>query len=460
MSSTDPAHTSPDSRAFVTARLPVPAGALEAFLRLGSGGPRGFWARGDRWIAHRGALAVLDSRAYEGDRFDAVRAAAAGTGRTRFFGGFSFREDHAPEGAWAAFPAGLFHLPEFELEREGSGDLQLRGRAVVGPDQDPEAVRRGLEGRLSDFRDDLTAHAPGTHRPRRVGAERVATERSAWERAVDEALAAIRNGRVSKAVLARTLDVTPEAEVDPVDVVLRLWDANRGTHVFLFEPEPGSALVGAAPETVATLRRGTFEATAVAGSIRRGEDPDEQAALAAILLASHKDREEQRIALDDMVERLTEVATAIRMDAEPHVLALTRIQHLETVIRARVNSGRDVLDLVRLLHPTPAVCGLPRDAALELLAEKEPFERGWYAGPVGWFDGEGNGIFAPALRMAVLYEGTWRLFAGAGIVEGSVPTLEWEETGMKFEPVLRALTAAGVHFLDEEEPARTEGRRG
>jgi menaquinone-specific isochorismate synthase len=378
----------------------------------------------------------------------------------RFFGGFSFRADHRPGGPWSAFPSGLFHLPEFELEREGAGDLELRGRAIVDEARDPEEVRQELEQRLIDLRGELAFRSPETQRPRVVRANRVATDRTSWEGAVVEVLAAIRLGRVSKVVLARTLDVTPEDPVDPVDVVLRLWDANRGTHVFLFEPEAGSALIGAAPETVATLRNGTFQATAVAGSIRRGDDPDEQAALAATLLASHKDREEQRIALDDMVERLTDVATQIRMDAEPHVLALTRIQHLETVIRARVNNGRDVLDLVRLLHPTPAVCGLPRDAALELLAREEPFDRGWYAGPVGWFDGEGNGIFAPALRMAVLHGGTWRLFAGAGIVEESMPALEWEETGMKFEPVLRALAAAGVALSDREEPVRSEERRG
>ncbi|NIP77728.1 MAG: isochorismate synthase, partial [Gemmatimonadetes bacterium] len=105
-----------------------------------------------------------------------------------------------------------------------------------------------------------------------------------------------------------------------------------------------------------------------------------------------------------------------------------------------------VLDLLRLLHPTPAVCGLPRDAALAFLAEEEPFERGWYAGPVGWFDGDGNGVFAPALRTAVSTGSGWRLFAGAGIVEGSVPALEWEETAIKFEPVLDALRGAGAEL--------------
>jgi menaquinone-specific isochorismate synthase len=144
-----------------------------------------------------------------------------------------------------------------------------------------------------------------------------------------------------------------------------------------------------------------------------------------------------------MVARLGPLAEQIRADQEPHVLALARIQHLESEIRARVQ-GRTVLELLEALHPTPAVCGYPRDEALEFLRGEEPFDRGWYAGPVGFFDEDGNGAFAPALRSAVAHGRTWRLFAGAGIVAGSRPELEWAETGIKFEPVLRALEASGA----------------
>ena len=147
-----------------------------------------------------------------------------------------------------------------------------------------------------------------------------------------------------------------------------------------------------------------------------------------------------------MVARLTPFTGTVDAQPEPHVLTLARIQHLESEIRARVPDGTGVLDVLAALHPTPAVCGLPRDAALSLLSRQEPFERGWYAGPVGWFDGEGNGVFAPALRCAVARGSRWRLFAGAGIVAGSDPALEWDETGMKFEPVLRSLEASGARL--------------
>lgn len=448
----------PRGHRLATVTIPAPDLRPDTFIRHASGQPRGFWARGTRWVAHRGVTAEIRPEGDRAsDRFDEVRRASRALAlepllppdssrapRVRFFGGMSFRDDHAPEGVWADFPSWLFHLPEFELEGDMSGDAWLRVRSLVPPDADEPFT--GLRRRVEALRAELASL--GDFAPHDLpAAGRVREgERHGWDSAVTASLASIRQGTISKAVLARTLDVEIEASVDPAAVVDRLWESNRGSHVFLFEPVPGAAIVGAAPETVATLRDGVFHATAVAGSIRRGTSPREQAELAARLLASEKDRAEQRIALDDMLARLDSVAHRIRTDPQPHVLTLARIQHLETEIRASVPAGVNVLDLLRLLHPTPAVCGLPRDAAMDFLGREEPFERGWYAGPVGWFDGEGNGVFAPALRMGVSTGDGWRLYAGAGIVEGSVPALEWEETGIKFRPMLEALESAGVGF--------------
>ncbi len=412
-------------------------------------------------MAHRGVAAEF-SAGVSGDRFDdaaswvralvrdpVLPAGAPRAPRVLCFGGFAFRSDHEPCGVWRAFPAARFQVPAFELEGEASGDAWLRARALVSGEDAVDALAR-LRRSAEALRAELASLAEGALPAlRRVAGHKVVTDRSAWERAVEESLDAIRVGAVSKVVLARTLDV--DVDADLVLVAMRLWEANPGTHAFFFQPEAGAALVGAAPETVATLRDGVFHATAVAGSIRCGDTPREQAELAARLLASDKERHEHRIALDDMVARLATVTHQIRTDPQPHVLTLARIQHLETEIRASVPAGTGVLDLVRLLHPTAAVCGLPRDAALSFLAGAEPFHRGWYAGPVGWMDGEGNGMFAPALRSAVLHDCVWRLFAGAGIVEGSVPSLEWEETAMKFKPVLEALAAAGVELAEAEE---------
>ena len=464
----------PRSHRLATVTIPAPDLRPEAFLRHANGYARGFWAKGDRWVAHRGITAEIRGNGGSNvDRFEEVATAARelaldpllpeGTvraPRVRYYGGFSFRPDHVASGVWADFPSWLFHVPEFELEGE-DGDAWLRVRTLVSRDSGEDVLLR-LRHRAEALRAELTAHGDRPASPRsRISGKGTSTDRGAWELAVVESLEAIRSNSISKAVLARTLDVELARSADPVDIVSHLWDVSRGSYAFLFEPVPGSTVVGAAPETVATLRDGVFHATAVAGSIRRGETIQEQASLAAQLLASDKDRVEQRIALDDMVARLETVAHQIRTDPQPHVLTLSRIQHLETEIRASVPAEVGILDLLRLLHPTPAVCGLPRDSAMAFLLEEEPFERGWYAGPVGLFDAEGNGIFVPALRTGVSTGSGWRLFAGAGIVEGSVPALEWEETAIKFELMLEALTESGADlaFADETRMRSEAGPR-
>ena len=252
----------------------------------------------------------------------------------------------------------------------------------------------------------------------------------------------IRAGEAEKVVLARTMDVTPGRPVSPLDLVLALWQESHGSHVFLFEPEPGEAVVGAAPETMATVVNGVVRATAVAGSVGVGADSVETAQLARRLFDSDKDRAEHDFVVRHMLARLTDLGCTVEQDVEPHVLTLARIQHLETKIAAGIPEGVTLLDILASLHPTPAVCGEPRDVALSIVTGSEVFDRGWYAGPVGWMGSDGKGIFVPALRSAVSSGRRWRLFAGAGILPGSDPSLEWDETELKFDSVLRAMARA------------------
>lgn len=360
---------------------------------------------------------------------------------------------------WSSFPPALFHLPEVELEHypeAGACSLAVRAPRRAAAERIwgrwAEALRGGATpGRVHGYR------ASPAHRTHGTGAATVArrsrgpaarhlsgTERAAWGRMVWQALNRIGTGEAEKVVLARALEVAPTRRVTPGELVTALWEENHGSHVFLFEPVPGDAIVGAAPEKVATFVDGVFGATAVAGSAAVGADSVETAQLARRLFNSEKDRAEHACVVRDMVARLSALGCAVQRDVEPHVLALARIQHLETKIAAKVPAGITLLDILETLHPTPAVCGTPRDVALGVLEGSEPFDRGWYAGPVGWFDSEGRGIFVPALRSAVSSAGRWRLFAGAGIVPGSDPSLEWEETELKFRPVLRAIARAGA----------------
>lgn len=438
----------------------------ESLLRLGMGRPRGFWAREGKWVAHFGEVASVSvpEGADASERFTrswesslAILRGVDGIGArgdesvptggpepypSRMYGGFSFGDDHRAEGIWSGFPPARFILPEVELS---SGPEAFWLRVRVGVDEAGGARKSGiaLERRTEEILD-LLSKATATAEASSVSSIQTTTDKGAWLQAVAKAVEAIDAGDISKVVLARTLDVETDRALNPVEVLGHLWRSNPKAHVFLFEPDPGACFIGAAPETIATLTGGSFRATAVAGTVARGASDEEQKALAQRLLSSEKDTTEHAIAVNDMVARLEGLGLQVAADDVPHVLTLAGIQHLESRLQAAVPSGLEVLRILKALHPTPAVCGLPRDAAFAYLHREEPFERGWYAGPVGWFDGWGDGVFVPALRSAVVRENRWRLFAGAGIVAGSDPEAEWEETRIKFQPVLQALAECGV----------------
>jgi menaquinone-specific isochorismate synthase len=431
----------------------VPRGDPSAFLRHFSGDCRGFWGLGDRWLAWGGSARVIEVRegAGGGNRFRALRQGSRGlewTGTApRFFGGLSFLEGERPDPVWSGYPDARFVLPRFVLEgsdeglvlstweeeAEGATGSRLEEMSrILGAG---DAVGGG--GRAGGAGSPLREGRSPDHLPLPPDLE----DRRHWDEAVVGTLAAIGRGELEKAVLARTRDVALPAPVDPGALLAHLRKENPRAHVFLLESEPGRIFFGAAPELLAGFRDGHFEATAVAGSVRRGGGEEEDRALAERLLASDKDRREHDLTVREITEVLAGRMEELSVDPEPRVLTLTRIQHLETRIRGRAREGEDVLSLVEVLHPTPAVCGRPRQEALEVIRGAEPFGRGWYAGPVGWFDADGNGDFVPALRSAVGGGTSWRLFAGAGIVPGSNPESEWSETELKFEPALRALQA-------------------
>jgi menaquinone-specific isochorismate synthase len=445
-------------RRLASVSVPLDRVTPEALLRLGEGGPRGLWVREGRWFAHIGETARVAVVAPEEGRhrfrqvWEESRKLLSCSWKDprsevnppspRLFGGFSFGESHQASEAWEAFPPACFLLPEVEIMAGGgSGILTLRRFIPVG--EDPSRFRGDLHSRLSAVKKALASFSVGDDQGDSwIPATRAETDPAAWTALVKRALGEVADGTFSKVVLARVQTVSVEGRLDPVEVTLNLWKENPASHVFLFEPSPGATFLGAAPETLATVSEGAFRATTVAGSIARGDTDEDLRSLARALFQSQKDRREHQMCVEDTVERLSAIAGDIRAQGEPHVLTLSTIQHLETVIEARLHPDGTVLSTLEALHPTPAVCGLPRDRAQEFLSREEPFQRGWYAGPVGWFDGDGNGVFVPALRSAVGCGSEWRLFAGAGIVAGSDPSREWDETRIKFQPILRALSGS------------------
>lgn len=267
-----------------------------------------------------------------------------------------------------------------------------------------------------------------------------------YQAAVRAAVDAIAAGELEKVVLARDLVGTIPAGADLRRLVRALAHDYPDTWTFAVD-----GLVGASPETLVTVSHGAVTARVLAGTIPRGADAGGDAEASAALAHSAKDIEEHRYAVRSVLDTLAPHVRGLRADAEPFTLELPNLWHLATDVAGEIADHASALDLVAALHPTAAVAGTPTDAAIEAIRRLEPFDRGRYAGPVGWVDGDGDGEWAIALRCAQIGSGPVRGYAefsdtvpvvahaGAGIVAASDPETELLETRVKFRPIVDAL---------------------
>jgi len=203
----------------------------------------------------------------------------------------------------------------------------------------------------------------------------------------------------------------------------------------------GTSFVGASPEELVSVDGATVTSTCLAGSAPRGDSQTADMEFSSWLLGNEKERREHKVVVDWISERMSVHCSNLHWNDAPYVLRLGNVQHLATRFEGNRLNESHVLDFVEALHPTPAVGGIPLAPALDMIQRLENFDRGWYTGPIGWVDGNGNGEFAIAIRCALLRGNEAVLYAGDGIVAGSNPKTEDHETTMKFKPLLAALGA-------------------
>lgn len=257
-----------------------------------------------------------------------------------------------------------------------------------------------------------------------------------WLDEVAAAIEAIGGGELSKVVLARDEVVWSKSEFSVRTIAMRLAQAFPQCYTFVCD-----GLVGATPELLVRRRGRDVESLVLAGSARRGSDPEDDATEAARLIESSKERSEHSLAVDSVSDALKSVCTGISTEPEPQILQLANVQHLATRVTADLADPEvSVLELVDILHPTAAVGGVPKDAALVRIRQAEGDLRGRYAGPVGWVDADGDGEWGIALRCALVSGDRAQLFAGAGVVSGSLPEAELEETRLKFRAMESVLS--------------------
>ena len=273
--------------------------------------------------------------------------------------------------------------------------------------------------------------------PPGVDRTEVTPTKADWTTQVERAIDRIADGDLRKVVLATALSVDLADEIDVPGVLERLRRTYPNCYRFLVQPTDEAAFFGPPPERLVKLTGDRVETEALAGSVPRGETPEEDADHAQSLLESEKLQHEQRLVVDAIMDQLEPLGDPA--EGEQGVRKLTNIQHLQTPIEATLSGDEHVLTIVEALHPTPAVGGLPPGRAWEVIRDTETFERGWYAAPVGWFDSDGDGEFAVGIRSGVVGGRRATLFAGNGIVADSDPDEEWDEVKHKYRPILDEL---------------------
>lgn len=350
-------------------------------------------------------------------------------GTTKAFLGFSFLDDPHDSDVWAGFAAAEAFVPRIAIEGTDSGariTVAVPDGDDAGPTLDLLASMRTPEWSAGI---DVGDHSTESHPPAAVWKERVAS-----------ALKEIEAGDITKVVLARSVVVNSDEPPAILHIFRELARSYPQCYNFAWKSGDG-VFMGASPELLASVRGNRFHANPLAGSAPRGEGSIHDAEIGDALLASAKDRREHRLVVDDMVERLGPIVDELVASPEPALKKMASVQHLSSEIAGNVADTVGLLDAIEAVHPTPAVAGVPTDAAVDLIERIEDIDRGWYTGGVGWVDRSGDGAVAIGLRCGLVRGRSTHLFAGAGIVEGSVPELELDETRLKLVPLHRLLTA-------------------
>jgi menaquinone-specific isochorismate synthase len=368
----------------------------------------------------------------------------------RLFGGFAFQDDFTPDNTWAVFHPAHFILPHYQIAIRGD-ESWLTINTLLPPDEDPEIIlpelRLALESQLNLLRAPAEVIPPPFRYPDHDGGQwdiHYPMNEQQWAQTINAAVAQMKYGPLKKVVFSRVCEIRRSTDIDLKGALVYLGRHYDDCFLFFFEPQPGHAFLGASPELLVSVNGDVLATMGLAGSTRRGDTTAEDDALAQELLASTKDRYEHALVVQAIESRLAGLTETLDVPAEPTVYRLSNIQHLYTPICGRLRAAHTngVLPLVDRLHPTPAMGGSPRVLALEAIRAAEPVPRGWYAAPIGWIDHRLDGAFAVGIRSAVCQGRRAWLYAGAGIVADSIPEREWQETALKFRPMLEAITGS------------------
>ncbi|MFT9487867.1 isochorismate synthase MenF [Tepidibacillus infernus] len=365
---------------------------------------------------------------------DESEGSVIGTGPL-LLGGFSFDPYKPKSSLWQEFKDGMMFLPAFMLTHL-RGDSWLTINLQVAENDDPEQTAMKLENELNTLLKEKE-ESLDCEKDQSYKTMIQEVEPESWIHSVRKATHQIQQGRLEKVVLARELQLQATDTILAEDILYRLREQQPASYIFAIE-NGEKCFIGASPERLVKKEGNQLLTTCLAGTIRRGKTIEQDVELGQQLLHDRKNRYEHDLVVQMIRSAMEEGCSKVVTPSEPILYKLKDVQHLYTPI-VGYSDSTSILDMVERLHPTPALGGYPREQAMELIRKEEILDRGWYGAPVGWLDRQGNGEFVVAIRSGMIYHHLASLFAGCGIVEDSIAESEYEETMIKFKPMLTAI---------------------
>lgn len=434
--------------------IPAPGVNTAVFLQQALGQERFFWSAANDGPTLAGFGIAANLFAWGKDRFEQIQQQAhdlfadavihdanQSLAGPRLFGGFAFSDDFTPDNTWSIHYPAQFILPHYQLAQQ-NGESWLTLNAIQPEDESPKNLLPELQTALQDRLALLQTQSSASPRhlvtlsPLHINYPMSYED---WQKMIRQATETMRHGPLNKVVLSRVCEIRYAQKVDVDGALVYLNATYPDCYRFLFEPRPFHAFYGATPELIVGVNGRSLQTMGLAGSIGRGKTAVEDESLAQELLNSAKNRHEHALVVDSIRRRLAPLTNQLTIAPQPSILQLGYIQHLYTPIQATLHRADGVLPILQTLHPTPALGGQPRELAMPFISQAEPVPRGWYGAPVGWLDHHLDGAFSVAIRSAITQDRRVWLYSGAGIVANSDPQAEWDETALKFRPMLNAL---------------------
>jgi isochorismate synthase len=347
--------------------------------------------------------------------------------------GFSSSRGRKERGAWRGFPDSRWVVPALTLTSSGGGT-----QVALAVHAKPSTEAGPLRALYRSLVKEVEARAPGATLPALKSARSIPSQRR-WLSLANDAIDSISRDELKKVVLSRAVDLTFRGKVPPSAVLRGLIAHNPDSTVFAVKRR-GSVFLGASPESLVSVSKGDVEVDCLAASTPRSQDPDADKVLGARLLADPKSSREHQFVVQAAVSALSPISSRIEVPGAPVLKKLTTIQHLYTPVKATLLPGEDVWAAALALWPSPAIGGEPKDKAVRWIRKFETLDRGWYSGVVGLLNlSQDEGRLVVGIRSGLIRGAHALVYAGAGLVAGSEPQKELEETGWKLRTMSRAL---------------------